>query len=87
MTKVRNELEKVLDDGTTVADKLVRVLLEAALADPAKMWPFIREFVARDEGPIKTEISVTTDQAADFYSAISEMRGTVPRSPGEETQN
>ena len=85
MTRVRQELEKTLEDGTQVADKLVKVLLEASLADPAKMWPFLREFICRDEGVLKSEIRLTTESTVeDFYSAIDRMKSTVPRSHDDE---
>jgi len=59
-------------DGKTVADVLVEVLVKAALKNPAKMWPFIREIMDRDEGPV--------NRTAGPMVSI-DMGGTVPQPP------
>jgi hypothetical protein len=47
--RVKKELLKE-KNGEALADTLALRLVEAALENPAKMWPFIRDLIDREEG-------------------------------------
>jgi len=69
-------------NGKVVADVLVEQLVKAAIADPQKMWGFIKEFMDRDEGRSDKldEINGASleDRAHQLRAALSAMDDTVP---------
>ena len=71
--------------GKTLADHLVEALVTESLKNPSKMWPFIKEFLDRDEGRTD-KLDVANDaspaeQAALIREALAQMRASVPSSP------
>jgi len=49
-TRIRRALMEVQKDGVCVADKLATLLIAQTFKHPEKMWPFLKEFIDRDEG-------------------------------------
>ena len=69
--------------GKEVADILAEVLVREALRNPARLWPFLKEFMDRDEGRTDrrgeegmTESAEAT--AAAVRGAVEAMRKSVP---------
>ena len=75
-------------NGKVVADVLVEQLVRAALADPQKMWGFIKEFMDRDEGRSDKldEINGASleDRAHQLRAALTAMDATIPHSDDSE---
>jgi len=82
--KIQALMNTVGSKGKTVADALTEVLCREAIKNPAKMWPFIKEFLDRDEGPVEKKITLDTEGAEDFIEEIEKMRATVPKPKKED---
>jgi len=53
MARLRGVLAEETADGRTRADEMVDLIHQAIKEDPVKAWPILKDFVARDEGPIE----------------------------------
>lgn len=53
MSRLRGVLSEEIADGVTRADEMVALIHQAIKEDPVKAWPILKDFVARDEGPVE----------------------------------
>ncbi len=53
MSRLRSVLAEEVADGVTRADEMVALIHQAIREDPVKAWPILKDFVARDEGPVE----------------------------------
>lgn len=59
--RIRELLLSDSGSGKPVAEVLVEVLIREAIKNPAKMWPFIKEVMERDEGPVERGSGATVN--------------------------
>ena len=86
---LNNRIRKLLlseENGVVVADALVKELVKAALRNPAKMWPFLKEFMDRDEGRTdgrnESEDAKTPEQVAqEVRDALDAMKAATAVKP------
>lgn len=71
-----NRLKKILlnetASGKKVIDLLTEKLISETLKNPAKMWPFLRDLIERDEGKVtdKIEVSGNPKNLVDMLKAL-----------------
>jgi hypothetical protein len=51
-------METEVKGGKQLADVLAEILVKEAMKNPAKMHPFIRDFIERDEGKVADKLQV-----------------------------
>ena len=80
-TRIRQVLLRERN-GKQVADILAEVLIQSAIKEPQKMWPFLKEFMDRDEGRTDKLDALhgmtIEDQAAQLRASLLAMDDTVP---------
>ena len=82
--RVREVLQTELK-GKKLADILSEIMVREAVKNPVKMWPFIKDFMDRDEGPPERSPDDIEAIAASIRTAMKAMDETVPKpKPKEE---
>ena len=72
-------LERTDPSGKPLADILSEKLIAEALKNPAKMWPFLKDLIERDEGKVleKVEVSGNPRTLVDMLKALEELEKPV----------
>ena len=75
-----NRLKKILLNETASGKKVIDLLTEKLIAEtlknPAKMWPFLRDLIERDEGKVtdKIEVSGNPKNLVDMLKALESQK-------------